>query len=80
MYKPFLFFFRDAIDKGLLLVLGTVIAIILSNSNLANIYHAIVHSDLEISYISQNHQFMNFSEVVIRSFFENFDQLFRIVN
>jgi NhaA family Na+:H+ antiporter len=54
MYKPFLFFFRDAIDKGLLLVLGTVIAIILSNSNLANIYHAIVHSDLEISYISQN--------------------------
>ena len=54
MPRPFLFFFRDAIDKGLLLVLGTVIAIILSNSHLANIYHKIIHADLDISYISQS--------------------------
>ncbi len=53
MSKPFLFFFRDALDKGLLLVLGTIIAIILSNSHLANIYHAIINADLDINYDSQ---------------------------
>ncbi len=53
MSRPFLLFFRDALDKGLLLVLGTIVAIFLSNSDSASIYNAIIHADLEIKYISK---------------------------
>ncbi len=49
MYRPFLIFFRNSLDKGILLVVATVIALIMSNSDLSTIYNGIIHSKIDFS-------------------------------
>ncbi len=50
MNRPFLVLFRDALEKGLLLIIATVASMILANSGASNIYYAIVHADFELIY------------------------------
>ena len=50
MNRPFLSLFRDAIEKGLLLIIATVAAIIFANSEASSIYHNIVYTDFEFIY------------------------------
>jgi NhaA family Na+:H+ antiporter len=50
MNRPFLSLFRGALEKGLLLIIATVAAIIFANSEASNIYHNIVYTDFEFIY------------------------------
>lgn len=50
MNRPFLILFRDALEKGLLLIIATIAAMILSNSGASSVYKTIVHADFELIY------------------------------
>ncbi len=53
MYKPFLAFFRNSFDKGILLIAAIILALIMSNSELSTIYNGIIHSSIAFSFNEQ---------------------------
>lgn len=52
MSRPFFIFFRNAIDKGILLVIGTILALFMSNSSLSEQYYSIIHSSISLNIFS----------------------------
>jgi len=53
MSRPFLILFRDAIDKGMLLVIATSLALFMSNSYLSDQYYSIIYSSFNLTVFSK---------------------------
>lgn len=54
MSRIFFIFFRDAVNKGFLLIAATLFGLILSNSHFSSVYHNILHAEFKISHESLN--------------------------